>query len=310
MKKKIRVVETCPRDGWEHQPFVIPTEVKLKYIQKMIACGARTLDLVNFADPEKVPQMKDAEEVFQKTVSYVREHHLDVDCMALAFEPKGLQRALKVGATSLQYAFSASDKTNDMLGTTLEASLENMREIMAQGQGLRVKVGLLCAFGSPFGDTVSLDRLKRICEAAFSSGVAMVSLADTAGIASPVHVRAILEGLKTTVDLDRISLHVHNAFGMGLTNVFAAVEAGVTSVEGALGGLGGGPFPFIPGNHNLATEDIVNLLEASGYDTGYQLQPLIEAGQELCRETGAVSASHLLDKGDCLLCARAAGKGE
>jgi hydroxymethylglutaryl-CoA lyase len=303
MRKKIRVVEACPRDGWEHQPFVIPTEKKLQYIKSMIDSGARVLDLVNFADPEKVPQMKDAAEVMRQTRAYVESHHLDVECMGLAFDVEGLKRALQAGATSLQYAFSASDATNErLIHTTLEKSLSNMREILNRAEGAKLKIGLLCAFGSPFGDEVTLDRLKYICDEALTAGVSSISLADTAGISSPVHVRKIIEGLKGSVDLSLLSIHVHNAYGMGLTNVFTAVESGITSVEGSLGGVGTGPFAFVPGNYNLPTEDIVNMLEAAGYDTGYDLKKLIAAANTMCSETGAIHTSHLYDKQDCLLC--------
>jgi hydroxymethylglutaryl-CoA lyase len=303
MRKKICVVEACPRDGWEHQPFVIPTEKKLQYIKMMIDSGARILDLVNFADPEKVPQMKDAAEVMKQTRAYVADHHLDVECMGLAFDVEGLKRALEAGATSLQYAFSASDATNEkLIHTTLEQSLSNMREILSRAGGAKLKIGLLCSFGSPFGDEVTLDRLKYICDAALTAGVSTISLADTAGLSSPAHVREIIEGLKGSVDLFRLSVHVHNAYGMGLANVFAAVESGITSVEGSLGGVGTGPFAFIPGNYNLPTEDIVNMLEAAGYDTGYDVKKLIAAANTMCSETGAVHTSHLYDKQDCLLC--------
>lgn len=302
-RKKILVVEACPRDGWEHQPFVIKTEDKLRYIRSMIDSGARVLDLVNFADPEQIPQMKDAAAVMQQTRAYVAEHQLAVECMGLAFDVAGLKRALAAGATSLQYAFSASDRTNEkLIHTTLEASLQNMRDILAHAGGARLKIGLLCSFGSPYGDDVTLDRLKAICTEALEAGVSTISLADTAGIASPAHVREIIEGLKADVDLDRLSVHVHNAYGMGLANVMAAVEAGVTSVEGSLGGIGTGPFPFVPGNYNLPTEDIVNMLEAAGYDTGYSLPRLIAAARTMCSETGAIHTSHLYDKQDCLLC--------
>jgi hydroxymethylglutaryl-CoA lyase len=305
MSKKIRVVEACPRDGWEHQPFVIPTEKKMQYIKMMIDSGARVLDLVNFADPEKVPQMKDADEVMRRTQAYVENQHLNVECMGVAFDVKGLERALQAGTRFLHYSFSASDATNErMLHTTLEQSLSNMREILDKAEGAKMEIGLLCSFGSPFGDEVTLDRLKYICEKALTAGVSTISLCDTAGLGSPNHVRKIIEGLKGSVDLSRLSIHIHNAYGMGLANVFEAVEAGITSVEGSLGGIGTGPFAFIPGNYNLATEDIVNMLEAAGYDTGYDVKKLITAANVMCSETGAIHTSHLYDKRDCLLCHR------
>lgn len=301
-KKKITVVETCPRDGWEHQPFVIPTETKLKYIKKMIDCGAKILDLVNFADPEKVPTMANSPVVLRETMQYVEENHLDVECMALSFSPEGMEQALDAGARSLQFAFSASDRTCEFLGTTLEKSMENMKAVIKAANGTRIKIGLLCSFGSPFGDEVTVDRLKHIADAAFNAGAYSLSLPDTAGLASPHHVRRVVREMVREFGAGRLSVHLHNAYGMGLANAMAAADEGITSLEGALGGLGEGPFPFIPSNNNLATEDIVNMLEASGYDTGFNLKKLVETANELCEETGAVHTSALYDKKDCLLC--------
>ena len=303
-RKKITVVETCPRDGWEHQPFVIPRETKMKYIKKMIAAGARKLDLVNFADPGKVPQMRDAAEVLQETERYIAEKHLNAECMSVAFDPAGLSRALAAGAKYVQYAFPASEELNKRWGQTIDECLENTRDFVQRAGSAKVRVGLLCALGSPFGDAVTIDRLKYICERALAAGVSAICLPDTAGLASPTHVRNVITELKKHVDISLLGVHLHNAYGMGLANAWAAVEEGITTVEGALGGLGGGPFEFIPSNNNLASEDIVNLLESCGYDTGYDLAKMIAAANDMCKDTGAVHSGSLFDKNDCLLCTR------
>lgn len=300
--KPLTVVETCPRDGWEHQPFVIPTDTKLKYIRAMIQCGARKLDLVNFADPDKVPQMADSADVLQETMKYARQQNLQVECMALAFDVPGIRRALAAGATSIQYAFSVSDKTNEMLGTTLEQSKKNLLTVLDAAGDAKVTLGLLCALGTPFDEELPIQRLKDVCRFALDAGVHKITLPDTAGLASPAHTKKVLRAMKQDFDLSRFGIHVHNAYGMGLANCFAAVEEGITCLDGALGGLGAGPFGFIPANHNLATEDLVNLLEASGYDTGYDLKGLIHAASAMCRETGARPDSALINKEDCLLC--------
>lgn len=300
--KKITVVETSPRDGWEHQPFVIPTETKLKYIKAMIQYGARKLDLVNFADPDKVPQMADSAEVLQEIMHYAKEQDLPVECMALAFDVPGIRRALAAGATSIQYAFSVSDKTNEMLGTTLEQSKKNLLTVLDAAGDAKVTLGLLCALGTPFEEDLPLARLKEVCQFALDAGVHKITLPDTAGLASPAHTKKVLRAMKEDFDLSRFGLHVHNAYGMGLANCFAAVEEGITCLDGALGGLGAGPFVFIPANHNLATEDLVNLLESCGYDTGYNLKDMIHTAREMCAETGAVPDSALINKENCLLC--------
>ena len=299
MGKKITVVEVCPRDGWQNHKIPIPTETKVKYIKEMIDYGATMFDLVSFVSPKWVPQMKDAAEVLQESKKYAKEIGKDIEFMALTLNGKGIENALKAGATSIQFVISASEEHNKRNSNrTIEESLENFKAMASQVKGVKMTLAMACALGSPFGDDVPADRVKYLCEEAFKVGVTRIGLGDTAGISNPAHTKDIIRALKSICDISQIDVHLHDAYGMGLANAYAAVEEGVTSLDAAAGGLGG--CPFVPGaKGNIATEDLVHMLQALGYDTGYDLDNILSTVRSMCEEIQAVPTSSLIQARKC-----------
>ncbi len=299
MGKKITVVEVCPRDGWQNHNVPISTETKLKYIKKMIDYGARTFDLVSFVSPKWVPQMKDAAEVLQESKKYAAAIGQDVEFMALALNGKGIENALKAGATSIQFVISASEEHNKRnANRTIEESLDNFKKMASQVQGVKMTLALACGLGSPFGDDVPVDRIKYLCDEAFKVGVTRIGLGDTAGISNPVHTKEVIRALKSICDINQIDVHLHDAYGMGLANAYAAAEEGVTSLDAAAGGLGG--CPFVPGaKGNIATEDLVHMLQAMGYETGCDLDKILDTVRSMCEEIQAVPTSSLIQARQC-----------
>jgi hydroxymethylglutaryl-CoA lyase len=198
MGKKITVVEVCPRDGWQNHKIPIPTETKVKYIKEMIDYGATMFDLVSFVSPKWVPQMKDAAEVLQESKKYAKEIGKDIEFMALTLNGKGIENALKAGATSIQFVISASEEHNKRNSNrTIEESLENFKAMASQVKGVKMTLAMACALGSPFGDDVPADRVKYLCEEAFKVGVTRIGLGDTAGISNPAHTKDIIRALKS-----------------------------------------------------------------------------------------------------------------
>lgn len=275
------VVEVCPRDGWQNHKVLIPLETKLKYIKKMIAYGARKMDVTSFVNAKRVPQMAGAKELIETLNAYADEKKLEVELMALTLNKRGVDDALEAGTKSIQFVLSASEEHNMRNSRcSIEKSLEDFKAMASEVKGVKLTLGLACAFGSPFGDEVPIGRIKMLCQTAFDLGVKDIGLGDTAGISSPTHTRKVIRALKETFDLDSFSVHLHDSRGMGLTNAFVAVEEGIRSVESSLGGMGG--CPFVPrAKGNIPTEDLVNLLHAMGYETGYDLNQVIATALEM-----------------------------
>ena len=289
LPKKVIVTEVCPRDGWQNHPVQILTETKIKYIKKMVECGAKKIEVTSFVNPKYVPQMGDAAEVFAGLKDFFAENN--VSASALALNKKGVDNAREAGFKNINFVLSASEEHNLRNSRrTIQESLDGFKELARSAEGLHIILAMPCVFGSPFGDEVPMDRVKWLIEEAQSVGVAEFGVADTAGISNPENTRRVLRAIKECVDVDKISLHMHDTYGMGMANCYIALEEGITMMDAALGGMGG--CPFVPGaKGNIATEDLIYMLQNMGIETGYDLSKLNQAAAEMAGEIQATLTS-------------------
>jgi len=281
---KIYIQESCPRDGWQNYNNFIPTARKLHYIEEMCRAGAKQLEVTSFVSPKIMPQMADAAEVFAavRSTAWAK----NVQLSALALNAKGATRAEEAGAGVLEFVLSASEEHN------LRNSRRPLSESMQMFKGLALTprrteaiLCIACFFGSPFGDVITQDRMQWLLAEAQSVSITKFGLADTAGICNPKHMRETLRFLKELVDLDNISIHLHDTYGMGIANAYVALEEGITHFDASLAGMGG--CPFAPGaKGNIATEDLVQLCHSLGLETGYDLDRLKFTSRAMCMELG------------------------
>ena len=269
MPKKVVVAEVCPRDGWQNHPVHIPAEIKIKYIKKMVDYGARKIEVTSFVSPKYVPQMGDAKEVFQGVQSYLDEH--GVTSFVLALNKRGVEDARAAGVRNVNFVLSASEEHNLRNSRrTIQQSLDAFKDLAKEAQDLHIILSMPCAFGSPFGDEVPLDRLRWLIDEAEQVGVEEFGIADTAGISNPENTRRVLRAIREYTDISKVSLHMHDTYGMGLANAYVGLEEGITALDSSLAGMGG--CPFVPGaKGNIATEDLLYMLHDMGIDTGYDL---------------------------------------
>lgn len=289
LPKKVLISEVAPRDGWQNHPVPIPTETKIKYIKKMVDCGARKMEITSFVNPKYVPQMGDAREVFQGVRSYLEER--GVTAFALTLNQKGVENARKAGFTHVEFVLSASEEHNLRNSRrTIQESLDAFKELAANAEGLHIILAMPCVFGSPFGDEVPMERVKWLIDEAQSVGVAEFGIADTAGISTPENTRRAVAAIRDCTDLSKVSLHMHDTYGMGLANCYVAMEEGITMMDSSLAGMGG--CPFVPGaKGNIATEDLVYMLDKMGVETGYDLNKLNQTAAEMAVEIQATVVS-------------------
>ena len=289
LPKKVLVSEVGPRDGWQNHPVQIPTDTKIKYIQKMVDCGARKMEITSFVNPKYVPQLGDAKEVFQGVRPYLEKHK--VTAFALTLNKKGVDNAREAGFSHVEFVLSASEEHNVRNSRrTIQESLNAFKDLAAGAEGLHIILAMPCVFGSPFGDEVPLDRIKWLIDEAQSVGVAEFGIADTAGISTPENTRRVIRAIREYTDLSKVSLHMHDTYGMGLANCYVAIEEGITMMDASLAGMGG--CPFVPGaKGNIATEDLVYMLEKMGVETGYDLAMLNQAAAEMAEEIQAAVVS-------------------
>lgn len=277
--RSISFVEVGPRDGLQNEKTLISTADKLELIRRSIAGGARRIEVTSFVNPKRVPQMADADEVCASlpqadNVSYI----------GLVLNQRGATRAIATGRLHELGAVCVSTDTFAIAnqGQTSDESLVAAKAIvaMAQTAGLKGQATIGAAFGCPFEGEVSEDRVVAMATALAAANPIEVGLADTIGVADPAHVSRLVARVVAAVAPLPVRVHFHNTRGTGIANVWAAVEAGASVVDASLGGLGG--CPFAPGAAgNVASEDVVYMLERAGVATGMDLAQLIEANHWL-----------------------------
>lgn len=279
----IEIVEVGPRDGLQNESVVFSTEQKLGLIGRAIDAGVRRIEAASFVNPKLVPQMADAEAV---SAGLVRRD--GVTYIGLVLNKRGALRAIAAGLDELGAVCAASDgfATRNQ-GQTSDESLAMCCEVvrLARQEGRRAQITISTAFGCPFDGEVDPVRVVEMARIAAASGPVEVAVADTIGVASPRDVADLVARVKTAIAPLPVRVHFHNTRNTGLANVWAAVTAGASTVDASLGGLGGCPFaPRATGN--VPTEDVVYMLERSGYRTGLDLDRVIASAEWLTKNMG------------------------
>lgn len=281
MTTHIRISEVGPRDGLQSISRVMPTEAKKAWIAAEAAAGVTEIEVGSFVPPSLLPQMADTAEIvaFAKTIP-------GLDVAVLVPNLKGAERAIEAGAHKMSIPFSMSESHSIRnVRKDHAAMVEQIGAIAAvvaavpEDRRPHFEVGLSTAFGCTIEGPVAEDQIVRLAEQAIAAGAAEVCLSDTTGYANPAQVRRLVRAVKAAVGADRLNtLHLHNTRGLGLANVLAGLEEGITTFDSSMGGLGG--CPFAPGaSGNIVTEDLVFMLEAMGLHTGIDIARLSDVRQ-------------------------------
>ena len=274
----VRIVEVGPRDGLQNESAFVPTADKIAFINRLADAGHTTIEVSAFIDPARVPQMADAAEVFAGIA-----RRPGVRYTALVPNLRGLARAHDARVDEVA-VFPATSETFSQrnTGRTVEEALANVKRISDQAgdAGLRVRAYLSTSFGCPFEGVVAPSRVADLTARLIDLGAYEVALSDTIGIAHPRQVSDVLHEVTRRVPVTSLALHFHDTRGTGLVNVYAGLEAGVSTFDASAGGLGG--CPFAPGaTGNLATEDLLYLLDGLGIATGCRLDGVAEASRAI-----------------------------
>lgn len=274
----VTVVEVGPRDGFQMEPVFIPTALKIETVSGLAAAGMRKIEATSFVNPKVIPQMADATAVMSSLA-----HTPAVCFMALVPNLKGARRALEAGANAVRVVLCASETYNRRnVGLSVAESLAACRDIaaLARERNAGYEAIIALAFGCPLEGNVEPGRVMELAAALYESGCCEISIADSIGVANPVQVKRMMRRLQSDFPAARFSLHFHNTRGLGLANVLAAMEEGIDTFDSSIGGLGG--CPVVPGGAgNIATEDLVNMLEEMGVSTGVDLGKVIAIAEKV-----------------------------
>ena len=289
MSRAITIVEVGPRDGLQNEKAVLEPAVRADLVRRLEAAGARRIEAVSFVHPKYVPQMAGAEEVMAALP-----HETGRSRIGLVLNGKGYDRALGTAVDEVNVAMSATDGfglKNQGMGVDQQVSM--LSDIMTgranseggPGAGPLLSATLSCVWGCPFDGEVSADQVADLVGRIAELGVAEIALADTIGAGDPWAVTRKVEAARKAAPDAVLRLHFHDTRNTGLANAYAGVEAGVTVLDASVGGIGG--CPFAPGaTGNVATEDVVYMLDRAGFETGLDLDALIETARWIGEKLG------------------------
>ncbi|MEU9231461.1 hydroxymethylglutaryl-CoA lyase [Streptomyces subrutilus] len=285
---RVRIHEVGARDGLQNEKTAVPTEVKAEFIHRLAAAGLTTVEATSFVHPKWVPQLADAELLFPLLG--------DVEAALPVLVPneRGLDRALALGATRIAVFGSATETfAARNLNRTVAESLAMFEPVVARAKegGAHVRGYLSMCFGDPWEGAVPVHQVVRVAKALLDLGCDELSLGDTIGVATPGHVQALLGELAAEgVPVGRVGVHFHDTYGQALSNTLAALQHGVTTVDASAGGLGGCPYAK-SATGNLATEDLVWMLDGLGIETGVDLAALTATSVWMAEQLGRPSPS-------------------
>ena len=274
----VEIVEVGPRDGLQNEKLIVATADKVELAQRAIAAGVKRLEVTSFVNPKRVPQMADAEDVVK-----LLGRPEGVTRIGLVLNEQGAQRAIDCGMDQLGAVALATDAfgIRNQKQTSAE-SVEVARRIIAMGKaaGRSAQVTISVAFGCPFAGEVDPARVVAMARQLADAGPCEIALADTIGVAVPGQVSRLIAAVRAEIGAIPVRAHFHDTRNTAIANVWAAVEAGAATIDAALGGLGG--CPFAPGAAgNVATEDVIYLLDRSGVTTGIDFASLVTSSKWL-----------------------------
>ena len=289
LPERVTICEVGPRDGLQNEATVLPVEVKVEFIERLVDAGHTVVETTSFVHPKWVPQLADAERVLDRLTL-----RPGVRYPVLVPNKRGLERALDRGVTDIAIFGSATEAfARANLNRSVDESLEMFAPVVARAReaGMRVRAYLSMCFGDPWEGLVPLPQVVSVASRMMALGCTELSLGDTIGVATPGRVAALLNGVVAAgVPIAQVAVHFHDTYGQALANTLEAIRRGVSTIDASAGGLGGCPYAK-SATGNLATEDLLWQLNGLGIDTGVDLAQLVETSAWLAQRMGRPSPS-------------------
>jgi len=285
---RVRMVEVGPRDGLQNEAKTVPLEVKVELIDRLSATGLQAIEAGSFVSPKWVPQMADTAEVLARI-----RRAPGVRYPVLVPNLKGLEAALAAGVEEIAVFGAASESfSRKNINCSIAGSLERFRPVVeaARARALRVRGYISCVAGCPYEGPIAPAAVARVAKALHEMGCAEISLGDTIGTGTPRKMQAMIEAVAREVPLERLAVHCHDTYGQALANIYAALELGVAVVDSAVAGLGGCPYAA-GASGNVASEDVLYMLDGLGIETGVDLAKLAETGAFIAAALGRANGS-------------------
>ncbi|HEU4350489.1 MAG TPA: hydroxymethylglutaryl-CoA lyase [Burkholderiales bacterium] len=279
MRDAVRIVEVGPRDGLQNEPGQVPTDVKVELIERLAEAGLQAVEATAFVSPKWTPQMADHTEVMERI-----RRKPGVAYPVLTPNLKGFEAARAVGATEVAIFGAASEAfSKKNINCSIAESLKRFEPIALESRksSIRVRGYVSCVLGCPYEGEIKPDKVADVAGALYDMGCYEISLGDTIGTGTPGKTKAMIEACAKRVPLERLAGHYHDTYGQALANIYASLEMDVATFDASVAGLGGCPYAA-GASGNVATEDVIYMLNGLGIRTGVDLDRLVDIGQWIC----------------------------
>ena len=288
LPKRVRIVEVGPRDGLQNEKREVPTEVKLELIERLADAGLPAIEATAFVSPKWIPQMADHTEVLERI-----RRKPGVDYPVLTPNLKGFESARAAGATEVAIFGAASEAfSKKNINCSIAESLERFAPVAEAARSANIKVRgyISCVVGCPYEGEIAPQKVGEVAEALFHMGCYEISLGDTIGVGTPAKTQAMIEACAKRVPIAQLAGHYHDTYGQALANIYASLELGIATFDSSVAGLGGCPYAA-GASGNVATEDVVYMLDGLGIETGIDLDRVVTIGQWICGVLGKEPAT-------------------
>lgn len=288
LPQQVKIVEVGARDGLQNEPTPVPVEVKLELIRKLEQAGLPVIEVGSFVSPKWVPQMASSAELFQQI-----DQKPGVSYPMLVPNMKGLESALSVGVKEIAIFAAASESfTQKNINRSIEESIARYSDVMflAKQQGLLVRGYVSCVLGCPYEGEIEPERVAEVAGRLYEMGCYEISLGDTVGVGTPVKAQRMIDVVTESVPVEKLAAHFHDTYGQALANLFAVLQCGVSIIDSSVSGLGGCPYAK-GASGNVATEDVLYMLNGLGIHTGVDMEKLLQAGDFISRHLQREPAS-------------------
>ncbi|WP_339863222.1 hydroxymethylglutaryl-CoA lyase [Thalassospira alkalitolerans] len=288
LPKHVKIVEVGPRDGLQNEKTMVATDTKVELIHRLNDAGLSVIEATAFVSPKWVPQMADASDVMARIT-----RKPGVTYPVLAPNLKGLEAAIAANATEVAVFGAASESFSQKnINCSIIESLDRFRPVIdaARAAGIAVRGYVSCVLGCPYEGDIAPEKVAEVSKALFDMGCYEISLGDTIGTGTPGKAQAMIEAVGKHVTIDKLAAHFHDTYGQALANLLAVLQMGVATIDSSVAGLGGCPYAK-GASGNVATEDVVYMLNGLGIETGIDLEKLAETGSWITGKIGRTSGS-------------------
>lgn len=281
LPSQVKIVEVGPRDGLQNEPMNVPTEIKVNFINQLSKTGLQTIEVTSFVSPHWIPQMADHNEVLNQI-----ERNPEVNYSALVPNEHGMQDALKTPLQEIGI-FTAASETfcHKNINCSIEESLQRFQSViaLAKQHHLRIRAYISCVLGCPYEGEINPLHVVKLAMHLIDLGCDEISLGDTIGVGTPENAKQLIQLCSDTIPLDKIAVHFHDTYGQALANIYAALQQGIHIIDSSVAGLGGCPYAK-GASGNVATEDVLYLLQGLGIKTGVNLEKVVSVGNYICQQ--------------------------